>query len=300
MTRPGPSPGEGALASQLHRLAVLIAAGVGPRAAWMHTAASAGDPTLTRVAMAIERGDDIGAAIAAAGGVGAAMGSSSTVVADVHRPLAEADAAWRSLAAAWRVATTSGAPLAPALRGFAEGLRDREAARRDIRIALAGPRATARIVMVLPAIAVLLGLLMGVDLVSTWTSPVGAGALTGGLVLVVVARRWMRHLLNAAAPPPPTVGLALDLLAVAAGGGGSPEAAAALVEAELSRVGLVGAGEAADGLALASLVARTRPRLAPPRGPRRARRRSGWRCGSCCRSARASCPPSFCSASCPC
>ena len=132
-------------------------------------------------------------------------------------------AAWRSLAAAWRVATQCGAPLAPALRGFAEGLRDREAARRDIRIALAGPQATARIVMVLPVVALLLGLLMGVDLAATVATPIGAGAMIGGLVLVVLARRWMRRLLRAAEPPPPTVGLALDLLAVAAGGGGSPD-----------------------------------------------------------------------------
>lgn len=212
------------LAGHLHRLAVLIAAGLAPRAAWAHAAAASSDSTLTAVVAAIDRGVDIGDALESAA-----------------RALSERDeaAAWRSLAAAWRVAIASGAPLAPALRGFAEGLRDREAARRDIRIALAGPRATARIVMVLPAVAVLLGLLMGVDLLGTVATPVGAGAIGGGLLLVVVARRWMRRLLRAAEPPPPTVGLALDLLAVAAGGGGSPEAAAALVVSELERAQLI-------------------------------------------------------------
>ncbi len=219
---------EAALAGHLHRLAVLIAAGLAPRAAWAHVAAAADDALLEMVAARIQGGDDVGEAIdgaaaSLAGDAGESAGSS------------EAGAAWRSLAAAWRVATTVGAPLAPALRGFAEGLRDREAARRDIRIALAGPQATARIVMLLPAIAVLLGLLMGVDLVATVGTPVGAGAIVAGLVLVVIARRWMRRLVLAAAPPPPTVGLALDLLAVAAGGGGSPEAAAALVTAEVGR-----------------------------------------------------------------
>ncbi len=232
---------EGTLAGQLHRLAVLIAAGLAPRAAWMHVAVVGGDATLTRVVTAIERGVDIGDAIAAGGAeLEGGAGLPGDAARRAHRPGAElvADVAWRSLAAAWRVATESGAPLAPALRGFAEGLRDREAARRDIRIALAGPRATARIVMVLPVVAVLLGLLMGVDLARTVATPWGAGAVIGGLVLVVVARRWMRRLLRAAEPPSPTVGLALDLLAVAAGGGGSPEAAAALVERELHRVGL--------------------------------------------------------------
>lgn len=209
---------ESHLAGQLHRLAVLIAAGLTARAAWSHAASVAPDPVLAAAAASIERGTAIPEALDAAARDGGD--------------------AWRSLAAAWRVATASGAPLAPALRGFAEGLRDREAARRDIRIALAGPRATARIVMVLPAVAVLLALLMGVDLAGTIATPLGAGAVIGGLVLLIAARRWMRRLLRAAEPPPPTVGLALDLLAVAAGGGGAPEAAATLVHAELARSGL--------------------------------------------------------------
>ncbi|MFN4002985.1 type II secretion system F family protein, partial [Microcella sp.] len=200
---------EGRLAGHVHRLAVLIAAGLTPRAAWGHAIGASTDPVTAEVALAIARGEPIAGVLDTAG----------------H----EGGDAWRSLAAAWRVATASGAPMAPALRGFAEGLRDREAARRDIRIALAGPRATARIVMVLPAVAVLLGLLMGVDLVATVATPIGAGVIVAGLLLLVAARRWMRRLLRSAEPPPPTVGLALDLLAVAAGGGGAPEAAAALV-----------------------------------------------------------------------
>lgn len=238
---PGVPTGDAALAGHLHRLAVLVAAGLAPRAAWVHVAAGSADPSTRSVAEAVERGDDIAAAIESAAGAGSA---------------------WRSLAVAWRVATASGAPLAPALRGFAEGLRDREAARRDIRIALAGPRSTARIVMGLPAIAVLLGLLMGVDLVATLTTPIGAGAVVGGLLLVGLARRWMRRLLRAAAPPPPTVGLALDLLAVAAGGGGPPEAAAALVERELSRARLIEPG-GGDADALAALVRLSRATGAP-------------------------------------
>ena len=230
--------GEAALAGHLHRLAVLIAAGVSPRAAWAHVAAATHDPALAAVAGAIADGTDVGDALEAAG---AAHGARRAGGAN------DSAAAWRSLAAAWRVATQCGAPLAPALRGFAEGVRDREAARRDIRIALAGPQATARIVMVLPVVALLLGLLMGVDLAATVATPIGAGAMIGGLVLVVLARRWIRRLLRAAEPPPPTIGLALDLLAVAAGGGGSPEAAAALVVAKLEQAGLASVASTAGG-----------------------------------------------------
>ena len=219
MSRTVDAPNDAALAAQVHRLAVLVGAGLTPGAAWGHVARASPDRALHEVAAAIERGGDIGDALE-------------------HAGRRTGGAAWQSLAVAWRVATASGAPLAPALRGFAEGLRDREAARRDIEVALAGPRATARIVLALPAVAILLGLMMGVDLLATLAHPVGAGAVAGGLTLIVIARWWMRRLLRAAEPPPPTVGLALDLLAVAAGGGGSPEAAASLVSVELRRVGL--------------------------------------------------------------
>lgn len=245
MARPRP---DGDLAAPLHRLSVLIAAGIGPRSAWLLVAEAAevaevaevADPVLAELAAELVTEPDPGVAIA------------RTVAS--HPSIA-----WRSLAAAWAVATASGAPLAPALRSFAEGLRDREAARRDIQVALTGPRSTARIVLVLPGVAVVLGLMMGVDLIATLTSPLGATSALLGVGLIVVARRWMRRLLRAAEPPPPTVGLALDLLAVAAGGGRSPEAAAELVAAELERVGIV----STDAQTIAQLVALSRRAGAP-------------------------------------
>lgn len=214
--RPGSEPAgaaeaEAALAAALQRVAVLIGSGLSPRTAWGHVAEASDDPTVLTV----------GKRVAAGAPLAVAVSGLSTAL------------AWRSTAAAWRVAEASGAPLAPALRAFAEGLRDREAARRDIRIALAGPRSTASIVLLLPAVALLLALLMGVDLLAALVTPLGAASLIGGALLVLLARRWMRSLLRAAEPPAPTTGLALDLLAVAAGGGGPPESAAVLVTAEL-------------------------------------------------------------------
>lgn len=222
---------DAALAQHLHRLAVLISAGVSPAAAWGHVADAAdpADEIAQRVAASAATGCDVPTAI------DAALGS----VDGMQRPSAErpsAERSWRALEAAWRVALASGAPLAPALKAFADALRDREAARRDIDVALAGPRSTARIVMVLPAVAVLLGLLMGVDLAATLMSPLGAASLGVGGVLIVTARRWMRRLLRAAEPPQSSDALALDLLAVAVAGGGAPESAATLVSHELERV----------------------------------------------------------------
>lgn len=212
----------GQLAQHLQRLAVLVAAGLSPPAAWGHVADAAAppDPVLSAVATATAEGVDVTTAIERS------LGSGTS------------GSAWRALGAAWRVATVCGAPLAAALRAFSEALRDREAARRDIEVALAGPRATARIVMLLPLIAVLLGLLMGVDLVATLSTPIGAACIAAGGLLIVAARRWMRRLLRTAEPRESSDGLALDLLSVAAFGGGAPEAAAKLVTAELERAGL--------------------------------------------------------------
>jgi len=202
---------EAALAAALQRVAVLIGAGLSPRTAWAHIGEATDDTTVAAVGQRVAAGESVATAVAA---------------------LATAPA-WRSTAAAWGIAEASGAPLAPALRAFADGLRDREAARRDIRIALAGPRSTASIVLLLPAVALLLALIMGVDLFGALVTPLGAASLIGGALLVLVARRWMRALLRAAEPPAPTTGLAFDLLGVAAGGGGPPERAVVLVDAEL-------------------------------------------------------------------
>lgn len=222
-----------ALAQHCHRLAVLIAAGLSPAAAWEHVAKAAEpvDTALSAIAMAAAAGTDpADAIISQTPQVGAESATTVNSGADTR--------GWAVLAAAWRVASAAGAPLAPALRAYAEALRDRSAAERDIAVALAGPRATTRIVLMLPFAAVLLGLLMGVDLLATVTSPVGALCLLMGLALIIVARRWMRWLLAAARPIVSTSGPAFDLLAIAAAGGGPPETAADRVQHELERVGL--------------------------------------------------------------
>lgn len=206
-----------AIARHVHRLSVLIAAGVSPSSAWrcIADAARPRSPGLDAVATLLDGG-----------------GSLAT---SIQQAAQTRSSAWRGLAAAWAVAAQSGAPLAPALAAFADALRDRAAAERDVAVALAGPRATARMVMLLPLVAVLLALVLGVDLVRAVAHPIGLASVVGGALLLIVARWWMARLLRAAAPPSPVVGLDLDLLAVAAAGGGSPEAALRLVRRELDR-----------------------------------------------------------------
>ncbi|MDO8336770.1 MAG: type II secretion system F family protein [Microcella sp.] len=235
-----------ALASHVHRLAVLVGAGIAPASAWRHVMAAArpADAALAALVDDLDAGAPLGLAI--------------------DRVARDRDDGWRALAAAWSVATSSGAPLAPALSAFAEAVRDRAAAQRDIAVALAGPRATARIVLALPVVAIGLALLAGADILASLAHPIGIASILAGLALGVLARAWMARMLRAAAPPPPTVGLDLDLLAVAAGGGGSPEAARATVLRALVDQGLPApsGAQAADD-ALSRLVALSRASGAP-------------------------------------
>ena len=148
-----------------------------------------------------------------------------------------ADPAWCGLAAAWRVASEAGAPLASTLERFSRSLRELGQNDRDARTALAGPRATARLVMVLPVVGVLFGLALGFDTIRVlFTTPPGLGCLALGLVLLLAAMLWNRRLLARAGVRDPLPGLGLDLVAIAVSGGAAlPRAleTVAAVEREL-------------------------------------------------------------------
>jgi len=196
-----------AVARVVQRLAVLLAAGVAPASAWRYV-------------------DDEIAAVAGAGG-------------SIPEALGRRGAAWRGVAAAWQVAIEAGAPLAPALRTFAASLRALAQASRDIRTALSGPVATARMVMVLPAVGILCGMVLGFDTLRTlFTTPAGLVCFGSGGLLLFIAHRWNRRLVRAARPKNLTPGLRFELMAIAMGGGASLDRAIASVETALSAAGL--------------------------------------------------------------
>lgn len=145
------------------------------------------------------------------------------------------DLAWRQIAAAWRVAEASGAPLADCLHSFVLALRAADEASRDVQVALSGPRATARVVLALPPVGLLLSLGMGFDtgavLVGT---PIGWACLAVGAGLVAVAGRWNARLVRAALPSSRVPGLRLELLALALSGGASWASGLAAVDEAVS------------------------------------------------------------------
>lgn len=217
-----------AVAVLVQRLAVLTAAGIPPLPAWRHADAGiAGDVASAR---------DLGARIAREAG---------------QRPASERSA-WQALACVWEVATEAGAPLAPTLERTADVLRALAQSSRDVETALAGPRATSRIVLALPVFGMLLGAVLGFDLIAALTSPAGLICVTLGGILTLIALRWNRRLLSWARELDATPGLGFDLYAVALAGGASIDRAGSLVAQALRMADLALADEVGPVLEFAS------------------------------------------------
>jgi tight adherence protein B len=181
------------------RLAVLLQAGVAPVGAWRFLAES-GEADAAVIAAHHAEGDDLASAIAGRGG------------------------RWVPIAAAWRVATDVGAPLADGLRAVAVALRDADECRDEVGVALAEPASTARLMSWLPLVAVVLGIALGFDTVGVLlTTPVGIACLVVGMLLMLAAHRWTRGLVRAAGPAPQVAGLTAELIAIALAGGVSIE-----------------------------------------------------------------------------
>ncbi len=146
---------------------------------------------------------------------------------------------WACVAAAWRVAADTGAPLAPTLERLGEVLVAAEDARREVEVALAGPRATGRVVLALPPLGMLGGALVGADTIGVLTTtPAGWSCLLAGGVLLLVGRCWTRRLVARARESDPTPGLGPELTAIALAGGGSAASALDRVAAALAEAGL--------------------------------------------------------------
>lgn len=202
-------------AMTVHKIAVLLEAGVAPSHAWQLLAED-GDPVAGRV-VSSARGTGIAEALRAERGP------------------------WQDVAAAWHVAEVVGAPLASSLRRFADALRDAEETRDDVAVALADPTATARLVAWLPLVAIALALLLGFDIAAVVTQPAGVACLLTGFGLMLAARRWTARLVARAQPGVRLAGVQSDIVAIALSGGVS-------VERAISTMTDAGGGEPTPGI----------------------------------------------------
>ncbi|WP_058234584.1 type II secretion system F family protein [Devriesea agamarum] len=167
----------GALAQLAEALAAMLNAGLGPAQAWQVLAEELTDPRLTYLARAAASSLD-----------------PQNVVAH-----AQLGSPGRALAASLTLSHHCGVGLAPLLRELASTLRDLDDADRARRTALAGPRATARLLLALPWAALGIGAVLGGNPITVLLStPLGLICLTIGTVLSIAGWWWMRRLVDAA------------------------------------------------------------------------------------------------------
>jgi tight adherence protein B len=220
------------VAELVERLAVLAAAGIPPLSAWRYAAAEgAPGPALRVVADATSAHELPERLVEVVGAV---------------RP--DERSAWAALAATWWIATEAGAALAATLTRSADVLRGLAQGAREVEVALAGPAATSRVVLALPAIGLALGVLLGFDVIGALVSVPGAICVAVGGILIVVAVRWNRRLIRSAGDIDATPGLVFDLFAIALSGGASIDRARTLVESACAQAGLPGPDPAVDAV----------------------------------------------------
>jgi tight adherence protein B len=107
-------------------------------------------------------------------------------------------AGFKSIAAAWRVADRSGAGLAVVLDRVSNTLRSDQAAVREVEASLGPPRATARMLAVLPFLGLLLGAGIGGDpLAFLVRTGAGNACLVVGCGLALVGVWWVERLADA-------------------------------------------------------------------------------------------------------
>lgn len=158
---------------------------------------------------------------------------------------------WQVLAAAWGLAQQSGAPVTNALRRIADGLGELERLRQRRQVLIAGPRATIRLVAVLPIVALLCGTVLGFDPIGVLFSPVGAAIalIGGGLLLIGV--RWAASLASQLTAAEWVAGLECELCWIALSGGAAPQIAIRRVADQIDQT--AAAGRDAPWLTLSAL-----------------------------------------------
>ena len=178
--------------------------GAEPPPGWGGSAVPSRRPALAPASLAVlaaaraaaRCGAPVGEAIRRAAGGGSIGSGTAQGVADGGRE----QGAWFQLAACFEVAEASGCALADVLTRFAAQLdaaEDAEAARET---ALAGPRATVRLLSWLPVLGLGIGTLLGVDPLNILLgTPSGLAALAAGVVLAATGRMWSNRLVRSAA-----------------------------------------------------------------------------------------------------
>lgn len=220
------------VATLVERLAVLTGAGIAPLSAWRHAAAEGAPADAQRVVAGLDSAHELPDRLAAV----------ALTVTGGER------SAWAALAATWWIATEAGAALSATLTRSAEVLHALAQGAREVEVALAGPTATSRVVLALPAVGLALGLLLGFDVIGALATIPGVVCLIAGGILIAGGVRWNRRLIRAARDVDAAPGLAFELFAVALAGGASIDRARQLVGTACAESGLDAPDESVDAV----------------------------------------------------
>lgn len=114
-------------------------------------------------------------------------------------PVAIAHTYTRDIRAACQLAASTGAPLAEVLDDIRAALGDMELARTERMTAMAGPRMTARVLLMMPVIGVLSGMGLGVDPIAVFLDGgLGTTCLVAAAGLCAGGWVWSRSLIRTA------------------------------------------------------------------------------------------------------
>lgn len=115
------------------------------------------------------------------------------------------------LEAIWQLAMASGGAVSGAIESLGQVFRATARHGREIELAFAGPKATAKLVAWLPGAGLLLAQLFGFEPIrAILTNPLAFGCLGLGALLLVAGHRWSKSIIRKAAPSQNDSGLFFD------------------------------------------------------------------------------------------
>lgn len=155
----------------------------------------------------------------------------------------------------WNLANRLGGSVLSAIERQIQILTQVQLQQREIELALSAPRATAKLVMGLPVLALLLAQFSGLNPVpSIFQSPVGCIAFALGIALMIIGRIWSDSMVNKAQPDTSDPAAGFDELVIALDAGLNTNQAITEVGFDRSRIAEVLNISAATGASLASLL----------------------------------------------
>lgn len=113
---------------------------------------------------------------------------------------------------AWNVCVHYGSALSGVLASCVEASRDWERIARDRDSAIAGPRSAARMVSLLPVVALMMGAALGFNTLAVlFATVLGWVCLVAGAAFMAVSYRWTKRLVRRASAWEPAPGFACEL-----------------------------------------------------------------------------------------